>query len=82
MIADRRRGRVRPAGRETVVGPEVHELGEMARSWKAVRGVRAAVVPAPLPPKLGRAVRGGALTDACPDHRGTIGWSAWLAERG
>ncbi len=65
-------------GRQTVAGPEVLKLGQMARSWRAIRGVRAPVVRAPLPPKLGRALRGGALTDADPDHRGTVGWSAWL----
>jgi uncharacterized protein YbjT (DUF2867 family) len=80
VIADRVEGGA-IAGHETVAGPEVLELGEMARLWKAARGVRAAVVPAPLPPKLGRAVRGGALTDPAPDHRGTIGWGAWLTEQ-
>jgi uncharacterized protein YbjT (DUF2867 family) len=81
VLADRAEGGP-IGGRETVAGPEVLELGEMARRWKRARGARAAVVPAPLPPKLGRAVRGGALTDSSPDHRGTIGWSAWLSERG
>ena len=68
-------------GRETVAGPEVLELGQMARQWREARDLRAVVLPAPLPPKLGRPVRGGALTDPSPDHRGTIGWDAWLAER-
>jgi len=80
MIADRAEGGP-IGGRETVAGPEVLELGEMARRWRHARGIRAAVLPAPLPPKLGRPVRAGALTDSEPDHRGTIGWSAWLAER-
>jgi uncharacterized protein YbjT (DUF2867 family) len=80
MIADRAEGGP-IGGRETVAGPEVLELGEMARRWRHARGIRAAVLPAPLPPKLGRPVRAGALTDSEPYHRGTIGWSAWLAER-
>jgi uncharacterized protein YbjT (DUF2867 family) len=72
-----------PSGeRQTVAGPEVLELGQMARSWRAARGVRAPVIRAPLPPKLGLALRGGALTEADPDHRGTVGWSAWLGRVG
>ena len=68
-------------GRETIAGPEVVELGALARSWRAINGARGAVVPAPLPPKLGRALRGGALTDLDPDYRGTISWSTWLSDQ-
>jgi uncharacterized protein YbjT (DUF2867 family) len=66
-------------GRTTVAGPRVHELRELAADWKAVRARRALIVPAPLPPKLGRPLRDGALTDPRPDHRGTVEFAAWLA---
>lgn len=65
-------------GPETVVGPEVLELGAMARSWRAITGARGIVIPAPLPPKFGRPLKEGVLTDPDPDHQGTLGWAAWL----
>lgn len=68
-------------GRTTVAGPEVLDLGTMARSWRALNSAKGLVVPTPLPPKLGRPLRGGALTDPDPDHRGTVGWNAWLGRR-
>lgn len=36
-------------------------------------------VPVPLPPRVGRALRSGALTHPAPDVRGTITWNAWRA---
>ena len=69
------------AGRTTVAGPEALELGAMARSWRAINGARGWIVPTPLPPKLGRPLRDGALTDPDPDHRGTVGWNTWLGRR-
>jgi uncharacterized protein YbjT (DUF2867 family) len=66
------------AGRRTVAGPAEHDLGELARSWLAARGRRALVVPAPVTPRLGRALRDGALIDPDPDVRGTVGFDAWL----
>lgn len=65
-------------GRETIAGPEVLELGRMARSWRALHAARAVVIPPPLPPKLSRPLKDGALTDRNPDHRGTVGWAAWM----
>jgi uncharacterized protein YbjT (DUF2867 family) len=66
-------------GRLSVAGPEVLSLRAMARAWRRARAVRAVVVPAPLPPKLGRALRAGALTEAAPEHRGELRWEQWLA---
>ena len=62
----------------TVAGPEIQAFGDLARTYKEVTGLSAAVVPLPLPPKLGKAVKGGALTIAEPDHRGTITFAEWL----
>jgi uncharacterized protein YbjT (DUF2867 family) len=62
----------------TIGGPEVNTLGELARTYKEAKGMRAVVVPLPLPPKLGRAMKGGALTIADPDHRGTTTFAEWL----
>ena len=65
----------------TVAGPEVLELGTLARTWREVTGRRGLIIRAPLPPKLGKPLRGGALTDAAPDHRGTVGFGEWLVNR-
>lgn len=65
----------------TVTGPEVLELGTLARTWKRVSGRPGLVVPTPLPPKLARPLKAGALTDAAPDFRGTVGFGEWLLSR-
>ncbi len=66
----------------TIAGPEIVELGALARSYRENAGIRALVIPAPLPPKLGRALRAGSLTDPAPDHRGEVEFGAWLRARG
>jgi hypothetical protein len=43
-----------------------------------VTGRRALLLGVPLPGRLGRALRAGALTTARPDVRGTTGFAAWL----
>lgn len=65
-------------GCQTVAGPQILELGELARAWRSINEARGLVVPLPLPPKLGRPLRDGALTDPSPDHRGTTSWGSWL----
>jgi uncharacterized protein YbjT (DUF2867 family) len=65
-------------GRTTVAGPEVAELGSLAREWKRATGRRVLVGPAPFPPRLGRPLRAGALTDPAAEHRGTVGFPEWL----
>lgn len=62
----------------TVGGPEVREVGDLARAWKRATGRRALVAPLPLPGGLGRALRGGALTCPDPDHRGSTTFEAWM----
>jgi uncharacterized protein YbjT (DUF2867 family) len=69
-----------PGGRRPDFGgPEVLTLGEAAAAWKAARGVRRAILPLPVPGKVGAAFRAGAST--VPDGvRGTVRWSDWLRE--
>lgn len=70
-----------PAGHlPDVGGPEVLELGEMARSWCRARGTRRWIVRLPLPGELVRGFREGRAT--VPDGRvGEETWEAWLAQR-
>jgi uncharacterized protein YbjT (DUF2867 family) len=69
-----------PGGRRPDFGgPEVLTLGEAAAMWKAARGVRRAILPLPVPGKLGAAFRGGASTVPDGAH-GSARWSDWLRE--
>lgn len=68
-----------PEGRTvTVAGPEIADLRELAATWKDARELRALRVHVPLPRKLGRALRSGALTDESPDHRTERPFAVWL----
>ena len=69
------------AGRLQVAGPQVAEARDLARTWRSVTGRRTALIPVPLPGRLGRALRSGALTDERPDVRGTVTFADWLAAR-
>jgi uncharacterized protein YbjT (DUF2867 family) len=64
-----------------VAGPEITDARDLARTWRSVTGRRVALVPVPVPGKLGRALRAGVLTAARPDMRGTITFADWLAAR-
>lgn len=64
--------------RVSVAGPEVHDLRSLGRMWREATGRRTIEIPIPLPGKLGRALRGGRLTCASPDVRGTRTFAAWL----
>lgn len=68
--------------RDDVVGPEVVELRDLARTWKAGTGRHAIVLRGPLPGGFGRALRGGELTDPAADRRGTTTFSRWLERAG
>jgi uncharacterized protein YbjT (DUF2867 family) len=67
--------------RYTVAGPEIVDARELVRQWQAVTGRRALRVPVPIPGKLGKALREGALTAARPDVRGAVTFEAWLRDR-
>ncbi len=70
------RGRMPPMG-----GPQVHTVGDLARSYRDVKGLRRPVVRLPIPTAAFRAFRDGAAT--CPDRAvGTVTWEAWLAGAG
>jgi uncharacterized protein YbjT (DUF2867 family) len=77
VVADVAEGAAR-RGRVSVAGPEVTDARVLARSWRSVTGTRAVQLPVPLPGRLGRALRDGALTDDGPDVRGTTTFAAWL----
>ncbi|HEY3228527.1 MAG TPA: SDR family oxidoreductase, partial [Roseiflexaceae bacterium] len=57
-------------------GPEVLTLGQLARTWLAVRGMQRRLVHLRLPGQFAAAVRQGALT--CPEQRsGGVSWADW-----
>ena len=55
----------------SIAGPEIASVRTLATTWRRATGTRAALVPLPLPGKLGRVLRAGALTDGQPDVRAT-----------
>ncbi len=59
-------------------GPEVLTMGEMARGWKAARGVGKPIVPLPLPGPVAAALRAGWATLGAGGERGTLRWADWL----
>jgi uncharacterized protein YbjT (DUF2867 family) len=65
-------------GRVEVAGPEVADVRDLARTWRSATGRRALLLPVPLPGRLGRALRAGALTAERPDVSGTANFAAWL----
>ncbi|NUO49035.1 MAG: NAD(P)H-binding protein [Polyangiaceae bacterium] len=68
----------RPMGRAPdFAGPEIMTMNEAFETWCHARGVRAGVIPIPLPGKMGRAARDGALTN--PERAvGKETFSHWL----
>jgi uncharacterized protein YbjT (DUF2867 family) len=65
-------------GRVQIAGPEVASAAGLARDWRRAAGARAVLVPMPVPGRLGRALRGGALTTGNADVRGRVTFAAWL----
>ena len=59
-----------------VAGPQVLTLSELSHI-----GGHGIALPVPLPPRLGRALRAGALTIQAPDMHGTTTFGQWLATR-
>jgi uncharacterized protein YbjT (DUF2867 family) len=68
-------------GRIQVAGPQLTTAAELAHTWKSVTGRRALSVPVPVPGKLGRALRAGALTAEDADVLGTQTFGDWLSAR-
>lgn len=69
---------VEAAGRvPDVGGPEVESVGELAKTYREVLGVRRPVLRLPLPGSTAAAFRAGHAT--CPDRAvGTVTWEEWL----
>jgi uncharacterized protein YbjT (DUF2867 family) len=61
-------------------GPEVLELGELARRWQLARGRTRPVLPLRVPGRIGRELRAGALTTAA-EPAGSLAWDDYLAAR-
>ena len=58
-------------------GPEERTVADLARSWAAVRAPGARVVPAPVPGRLGAAMRDGAALPTRGEH-GRRTWAEYL----
>ncbi len=72
-----------PPSRETVElgGPERLAMPNLVGRLARARGIRAAVVPVPLPGAAGRSLRSGALIPDDPWRTGRQTWADWLAEQ-
>ncbi|HEX8975497.1 MAG TPA: NAD(P)H-binding protein [Solirubrobacteraceae bacterium] len=64
-------------GRVELAGPEVVTLGQLAREWRAARGVRRLIIPVPPAARMIRALQAGALTSTTAP-RGQRTFSDWL----
>jgi uncharacterized protein YbjT (DUF2867 family) len=63
-----------------VGGPEVHTLGELAKSYREARGSWRPIARVPIPGAVAKGFRAGHNTR--PDRAvGTLTWDEWLAER-
>jgi uncharacterized protein YbjT (DUF2867 family) len=69
-----------PAGQaDALGGPQVLDLGYLARSWMQATGLRRRVLALPVPGRVSAAFRSGA--NLCPDHaEGTGSWEQYLDE--
>jgi uncharacterized protein YbjT (DUF2867 family) len=63
----------------TVAGPEIQKLTSLARSWSDARHRRGLPLLIPVPRRMRRALRAGALTCPDADERGTMTFGEWLA---
>lgn len=61
-------------------GPEIRTAPELARVYKEQTGRHAALLPLPLPRKLGKALRAGHLTNADAANQDSPTFERWLAE--
>ncbi|MFF4181614.1 NAD(P)H-binding protein [Streptomyces sp. NPDC001691] len=68
-------------GRIEAAGPERTDLHALARTWRATTARRAALLSAPIPGRMGRALRAGRLASARPDAQGAVDFAQWLADR-
>ena len=80
VVADVAEGEPR-RGRVQAAGPQVTTIADLARTWVSATKQRALRVPVPVPGKLGRALRAGALTDPDADVLGQQTFADWLEAR-
>jgi uncharacterized protein YbjT (DUF2867 family) len=64
--------------RTSIAGPEVTELGTLARTWRSVTGRRLALIPVRVPGRVGRALRSGTLTTGQAEMTGRVPFAAWV----
>jgi len=64
--------------RPAVTGPEVTDLGTLARTWRSATGRGLALLPVYVPGQVGRALRAGTLTTGQAEVHGRISFAAWL----
>lgn len=64
---------------KTIGGPEVQDMGELARQWKAASGSRGRLVTIPLPGAMGKYLRAGLSLVPEERHAGET-FSGWLAK--
>lgn len=69
-------------GEVVVTGPRTDDLRDLARRWHRATGRGAVPLRVPLPGRVGRGLRAGALTSAAPDVRGTVTFEEWLTSAG
>jgi uncharacterized protein YbjT (DUF2867 family) len=62
----------------TVAGPHTEDITGLSRAWARAHHSRGLPLPVPLPGRLARPLRAGALTCEHPDRRGTVRFSSWL----
>ncbi len=62
-----------------IAGPQVCDIRKLARSWASITGRRLLPLPLPLPGKIGRRLRSGALTAEHPDIHASLTFPTRLA---
>lgn len=69
-----------PAGHVPEMGgPKVYTLGELAKTWATVHGIKRKIVHLPFPGATARAYREGKNTT--PDRSGKITWEQYLSQK-
>ncbi|MBV9231390.1 MAG: NAD(P)H-binding protein [Chloroflexi bacterium] len=73
-----------PGGRlPDMGGPQVYTLGEMAKTWLAIRKMHRTLIHLPLPGKVAQGFRLGYNT--CPESpeqmRGKVTWAEWVQQK-
>jgi uncharacterized protein YbjT (DUF2867 family) len=65
-----------------IAGPQIQSVRDLATTWRDLTHARAAILPFPLPGKLGRALRAGRLTSSENAAAGTPTFADWLSGSG